>query len=160
MVKITLGEKMPEIKEISELPEFVLPAIRAAREAQKNALPPISDFYVGAVAQTFNGQLYKGANIEEAAFTSSTHAEPIAVGSANANGNRNIQHIVICGDIPGNPEAFLLPCLHCWQFLCCYAEKIGHHIEIISVTSVGNKAHLLTTDDPAPPPLLFSDIGK
>lgn len=73
------------------------------------ALPPISEFRVGAVSRGESGNLYLGANMEflGQALTMSVHAEQSAVNNAWLNGEVGLSSIAIN----------YLPCGYCRQFL-------------------------------------------
>jgi len=82
-------------------------ATLCAKLARPRAVAPISNFKVGAAALTKNGMAYPGANIEEAAFNGCIHAEPSAISGANAHGDGDVITIVVCGDIPDQPNLYL-----------------------------------------------------
>ncbi len=134
-------------------------AVMVARKVRKNAVPPISNFYVGAATLSRGGKIHAGANIEEAAFNGCVHAEPAAIASANACGDRDILTLAVCADNKNNPEAPIFPCLHCWQFICNFAEMLCHPIKIIMIRPNGDNADIITTDEPAPDFLKYGDIG-
>src|SRR3989338_4303118 len=137
----------------------ILKAIAAARAARKHAVPPVSGFIVGAAALTSQGCIYPGANVEEAAVNGTIHAETCALTGANANGDRDAMYLVICADPKKNPTRYVLPCLHCWQFIANFAEVLGHSIVIVSVHSTGADMAVVSTDGPPPPVFAYSDIG-
>ncbi len=60
--------------------------IAAAKRASRNAYRPYSRFPVGAAVLTFDGRIYTGCNVENAAYTPTVHAETVAVCSAIADG--------------------------------------------------------------------------
>ena len=64
-------EKMMDEKRKSEL-------MQAAIEARRFAYAPYSHFQVGAALLTASGKVYRGCNIESAAFTPSNCAERTA----------------------------------------------------------------------------------
>ena len=73
------------------------------------ATPPISEFYVGAIAKGKSGDIYMGANLElmgEALFHS-VHAEQSAISHAWLSGEQQIVDIVVN----------FSPCGHCRQFI-------------------------------------------
>lgn len=73
------------------------------------AKPPISEFYVGAIAKGKSGDIYMGANIElpgEALFHS-VHAEQSAISHAWLSGESQIVDIIVNAS----------PCGHCRQFM-------------------------------------------
>lgn len=78
-------------------------------EAQKFALPPISNFFVGAVALGTSGTLYFGANFEFVgqALSFTVHGEQAATA-----------HAISCGEIGMQMLAVsAAPCGYCRQFL-------------------------------------------
>ncbi|MGI2260769.1 cytidine deaminase [Shewanella sp. GXUN23E] len=73
------------------------------------ASPPISHFYVGAIAIGASGDAYMGANMElpGEALGQAVHAEQNAISHAWLKGERGIQDIVVNAS----------PCGHCRQFI-------------------------------------------
>jgi cytidine deaminase len=78
-------------------------------EAKKFAIPPISNFYVGAVARGTSGKTYFGANFEfiGEALSFTVHAEQAAVVQAMAGGETGLEMIAVSA----------APCGYCRQFL-------------------------------------------
>jgi cytidine deaminase len=78
-------------------------------EAQKFALPPISKFFVGAVALGTSGSLYFGANYEFVgeALSFTVHGEQAATANAIAHGEIGMQMLAVSA----------APCGYCRQFL-------------------------------------------
>ena len=78
-------------------------------EAQKFALPPISKFFVGAVALGSSGSLYFGANFEFVgqALSFTVHAEQAATAHAISHGEIGMQMLAVSA----------APCGYCRQFL-------------------------------------------
>ncbi|HEV2720361.1 MAG TPA: cytidine deaminase [Thermoanaerobaculia bacterium] len=78
-------------------------------EAKRFAVPPISNFYVGAVARGLSGRLYLGANFEfpGQALSFCVHAEQAAVVQAMAGGETGLEMIAVSA----------APCGYCRQFL-------------------------------------------
>lgn len=147
-----------QIIEIHNLSEYERKLIDVARIARKNAVAPISNYQVGSAVLTVNGKIFPGANIEDAAFNSTVHAEVSAISAANASGDRNIRTLALCTN-GNNPGKFPLPCLHCWQFICNYAEVLGEEIKIISVYSDGEKCAIGSTGNDLPNFLEWGSIG-
>ena len=89
------------------------------------ALPVISNFHVGAVAQGESGALYLGANLEVAGvgLNNSIHAEQSAVNNALLHREEGITRVAIN----------YAPCGHCRQFL--NEIKDSSAIEIIVLGS-------------------------
>jgi len=78
-------------------------------EAQKFALPPISNFLVGAVALGSSGSLYFGANFEFVgqALSFTVHGEQAATAHAISCGETGMQKLAVSA----------APCGYCRQFL-------------------------------------------
>ncbi|MDX6385158.1 MAG: cytidine deaminase [Blastocatellia bacterium] len=78
-------------------------------EAQKFALPPISNFFVGAVALGTSGSLYFGANFEFVgqALSFTVHGEQAATAHAISHGEIGMQMLAVSA----------APCGYCRQFL-------------------------------------------
>ncbi len=86
------------------------------------AKPPISEFYVGAIAKGKSGDIYMGANLElpgEALFHS-VHAEQSAISHAWLSGESQIVDMVVNAS----------PCGHCRQFMneLVEGEQINIHL--------------------------------
>ncbi len=83
---------------------------------------PISDFYVGAIAQGESGNFYMGANLELTgkALFHSVHAEQSAISHAWLSGEQKITGVTV--NAP--------PCGHCRQFMTELNNNDGLIIEI------------------------------
>lgn len=77
--------------------------------AQKYALPPISNFFVGAVALGSSGSIYFGANYEFVgqALSFTVHGEQAATAHAIQHGETGLQMLAVSA----------APCGYCRQFL-------------------------------------------
>jgi cytidine deaminase len=82
-------------------------------EAKKIALPPYSNFHVGAALLTQEGKFYLGGNIETSSYSLTICAERTAVFKAISEGERNFKAIAIASDSPD----FCPPCGSCRQVL-------------------------------------------
>jgi cytidine deaminase len=101
-------------------------------EAQKFALPPISNFFVGAVAQGASGSLYFGANYEFVgqALSFTVHGEQAATANAISHGETGMQMLAVSA----------APCGYCRQFL--YELTTASTLQILLPST---PAALLTT---------------
>ncbi len=90
--------------------------ITFALEARKNSYSPYSHHPVGAALLTKDGKVYKGCNIENAAFTPGNCAERTALFKAVSEGEREFSKIAIVGG-PSDAEhlSFCAPCGVCRQ---------------------------------------------
>jgi len=102
-------------------------------QAQSHAHPPISNYFVGAVASGVSGCLYFGQNIEIDGnpLGLAVHAEQSAIANAYMSGEEGVDAIAVGG----------APCGHCRQFL--------------SETAIEISMRVLT---PNSPPMKLSDL--
>lgn len=94
--------------------------IALAREAQKYAYAPYSEFRVGAVLLTKGGKTYTGANIENSSYGLSICAERVAVFKAVNDGCQDFAAICICA----SGEGFVYPCGACLQVLAEFSKDL------------------------------------
>lgn len=87
-----------------------------ARKAAEKAYAPYSRFRVGAAVLADDGSVYTGANVENAAYPSSSCAEATAVAHAASEGMRKIAATAVaCIDAKSLEGAY--PCGRCRQIL-------------------------------------------
>lgn len=91
--------------------------IRQAIAARKRAYAPYSHYLVGAALQTKKGRIYRGCNIENAAYSPSNCAERTAFFKAVSEGEREFAAIAIVGGPEEGPEQFAYPCGVCRQVM-------------------------------------------
>lgn len=89
--------------------------------AKENAYVPYSHFRVGAALLTRGGKIYRGCNIENAAYTPTNCAERTAFFKAVSEGELEFEAIAITGDA----DDYLYPCGVCRQVMAefCNPEK-------------------------------------
>lgn len=92
--------------------------IKEAMEAKKMAYVPYSHFRVGAALLTKSGKVYRGCNIENAAFTPTNCAERTAFFKALSEGEKEFQAIAINGDA----DDYLFPCGVCRQVMVEFCD--------------------------------------
>jgi cytidine deaminase len=97
-----------------------------AIEAKEKALPPYSNFHVGAALLTIDGKIFSGGNIENSSYSLTVCAERVAVFKAISEGERNFKAIAIASDDPG----FCPPCGACRQVL---HDLCGDEIDVILI---------------------------
>ena len=86
--------------------------VEAARRAQEHAYAPYSGCAVGAALEAANGQVFTGANVENAAYGTSICAERAALFAAVSQGERSFRRILVLS------ESFVpFPCGACRQAL-------------------------------------------
>jgi cytidine deaminase len=111
------------------IPVALVDALRQqARDAASNAYAPYSRFAVGAAVLTEKGEIYSGANIENASFGLSICAERNAIFHAVARGARKIVAIAV---YTTTPQA-TTPCGACRQVLA----EFGRDALVICFTDI------------------------
>ena len=85
------GQNKENVMEYKEL-------VKAALEAREMAYTPYSQFKVGAALLTKTGRIYKGCNIENAAYSPGNCAERTAIFKAIREGEKEFSAIaIVCG---------------------------------------------------------------
>ena len=85
--------------------------IQRAIDARKRAYVPYSNYPVGAALLTSSGQIFSGANVENAAYPTTMCAERVAVFKAVTEGEKEFDAIAVVTDNGG------APCGSCRQVL-------------------------------------------
>lgn len=92
--------------------------IETALEARKMAYAPYSKFKVGAALLGSNGVVYKGSNIENAAYSATNCAERTAFFNAIMDGQKEFEAIAIVGgDEAASTLDYCPPCGICRQVM-------------------------------------------
>ena len=94
-----------------------------AKEAMKNSYAPYSNYNVGAVLLTKNGNIFKGCNIENASYSLTNCAERTALFSAISNGEKEFTAICIVGGKNGKISDYAMPCGACRQALAEFCNE-------------------------------------
>lgn len=87
--------------------------------AKENAYVPYSRFRVGAALLAKSGRIYRGCNIENAAFTPTNCAERTAFFKAVSEGEKEFLAIVVNGDA----DDYLFPCGVCRQVMAEFCNQ-------------------------------------
>lgn len=116
----------------ADLTEAQQALLKKAEEVREQAYCPASRFYVGAAVRTKQGNVYAGANVENASYGLTICAEPSALVAANAAGDRQVVGIaVIARGKDFGTEGPTTPCGRCRQFINEFAHISEVDIEII-----------------------------
>lgn len=108
--------------------------VQEAIEARDSAYTPYSHFTVGAALLTQDGKIYRGCNIENAAYSPGNCAERTAFFKAVSEGERKFRAIAIVGGREGEPIHELCPpCGVCRQVMMEFCDP--HTFEVILATS-------------------------
>ena len=122
--------------------------IEEALEARENAYAPYSKFKVGAALLTKEGKIYRGCNIENAAYSPSICAERTAISSAISKGDKDFTHIaIIAGNIDKGIKDYISPCGVCRQVLLEFCDK--KNFKVILAKDV-NTYKILTLEELMP----------
>jgi len=102
--------------------------VQAAKEARKHAVPPFSNYSVGAAVLAESGKIYQGANYESAVYTLTHHAEMMAIDRAIFDGERRFKALACyVGKGPG------VPCGLCRQKI----YEAGKNMQVIGANEDG-----------------------
>ncbi|MGM0498682.1 MAG: cytidine deaminase [Bacillota bacterium] len=112
---------------------------KKAKEAQKNAYVPYSEFPLGAAVLTEDGSIYTGVNIENASFSLTNCAERSAIFTAVSQGERKIKALLIVSSTK-NPVP---PCGACRQVIQEFADG---DIEVVMMTAEGKELTMTSTE--------------
>lgn len=116
--------------------------IKVADEARKNAYCPYSDFPVGASVLTEDGEIFSGANIENASYGLTVCAERVAIFRAVAEGYRKLVALCIVAD-----QDDVFPCGACRQV---FAEFADESAEIVIANSNLSRIQIYKLSDLLP----------
>jgi cytidine deaminase len=103
--------------------------IAAARKARECSYSPYSKFAVGAAVQTRDGQIFTGANVENASYGLTVCAERIAIFNAVTHYKRDIVAIAVVTEV----EEPASPCGACRQVMA----EFGVDIKVIIANTTG-----------------------
>lgn len=115
--------------------------IRMALEAREQAYVPYSKYMVGAALLTKEGRVYKGCNIENAAYTPTNCAERTAFFKAVSEGERNCEAIAVVGGYKGAPVDYAYPCGVCRQVMMEFCNPKRFRI----ITAISEEEYLEKT---------------
>lgn len=115
--------------------------IRLALEAREMAYVPYSKYMVGAALLTKQGKVYKGCNIENAAYTPTNCAERTAFFKAVSEGEREFEAIAIVGGYQGVPASYAYPCGVCRQVMMEFCDPAKFRI----ITAISEEQYLEQT---------------
>lgn len=90
--------------------------------ARKMAYAPYSGFQVGAALLANSGKIYRGCNVENAAYGPSNCAERTAFFKAVSEGERQFRAIAIVGGAHDGPLKLCPPCGVCRQVMSEFCD--------------------------------------
>ncbi len=102
--------------------ETIRALIEDALGMMKMSYIPYSGFAVGAALLTEDGSVYRGCNIENAAYSPSVCAERTAFFKAVSEGHTRFQAIAVTGGKDRKADAFCTPCGVCRQVMMEFCD--------------------------------------
>ncbi len=91
--------------------------MKEALKAREYSYAPYSKYHVGAALLTASGKIYRGCNVENAAYSPANCAERTAVFKAVSEGEKDFKAIAIVGGLEGSGTEGAFPCGVCRQVL-------------------------------------------
>ena len=129
-IKIEIDMERCSLEELSEEERNL---VQRAIDATQNSYAKYSRFYVGAAVLLNNGEVFIGANQENAAFPSGLCAERTALFSAQANRpDQPVRMLAVAArNNTGLLSAPITPCGSCRQVILEIESRYGKPIEIL-----------------------------
>jgi cytidine deaminase len=123
--------------------------IDRALKVRSNAHAPYSGYAVGAALLTRSGEIFDGANVENASYPLSMCAERNAIFKAVSEGNQEFEAIVVASDNGGSP------CGGCRQVM----SEFGLDTSVLTVNAYGEIMLELTVEELLPEAFQPDDLG-
>lgn len=118
--------------------------VEAARAAAQGSYSPYSRFRVGAVVVGSRGEVFTGANVENASYPVSSCAEATAVNAAVSHGVRELDTVAVaCVDAEDTDGAY--PCGRCRQIMSEFGVE-----RVIVTAGEGSEVREHTLDELLP----------
>ena len=102
--------------------------MEAAIQARENSYSPYSDYRVGAALLSDTGKVFRGCNVENAAFSPGICAERTAFVKAVSEGEREFRAIAVIGGAAGGPLELAPPCGICRQVMREFCDPAAFKI--------------------------------
>ena len=124
--------------------------IEKAQQARQRAYAPYSNYRVGAALLTSSGDVFSGANVENAAYPTSMCAERVAIFKAVSEGQRQFQAIAVVTENGGSP------CGSCRQVLA----EFGLETLVLIADAQGRVVQEMIVEELLPGAFRPADLGK
>ncbi|TWK45903.1 cytidine deaminase [Bacillus paralicheniformis] len=124
--------------------------IAEALKAREFAYVPYSKFKVGAALLTEDGKVYKGCNIENAAYSLCNCAERTALFKAYSEGEKSFKVLAVAADTPGPVS----PCGACRQVI---SELCSPNMPVI-LTNLNGQIKEMTVQELLPGAFSSEDL--
>jgi cytidine deaminase len=132
---MTSGVLEARVSALADLKEADRMLAKTAQAAARNAYAPYSGFAVGAAVRTRSGNLYTGANQENAAYGVTMCAEVAALTAASSAGDFDVEAIAVAGSKfiePLGDDLVVTPCGRCRQLICEAAQISQVDVRVMS----------------------------
>ncbi|MED4239050.1 cytidine deaminase [Priestia megaterium] len=126
--------------------------IDEAKKAREMAYVPYSKFKVGAALLTKDGKVYRGCNIENAAYSMCNCAERTALFKAYSEGDKEYAALVVVADT----DRPVSPCGACRQVI---SELCPKEMKVI-LTNLKNNIQELTVEELLPGAFSSEDLHE
>ncbi|MFS0903358.1 cytidine deaminase [Priestia aryabhattai] len=126
--------------------------IDEAKKAREMAYVPYSKFKVGAALLTKDGKVYRGCNIENAAYSMCNCAERTALFKAYSEGDREYAALAVVADT----DRPVSPCGACRQVI---SELCPKEMKVI-LTNLKNDIQELTVEELLPGAFSSEDLHE
>ena len=117
--------------------------VKEAFKARENSYSPYSGFSVGAALLCKNGKVYRGCNMENAAYSPGICAERAAIYKAVSEGDKEFSKIAIVGGPTGGKiEKYAFPCGVCRQVMMEFVDP-DNFIIVVAISENEYKEYTL-----------------
>ncbi|XP_054164648.1 cytidine deaminase-like [Oppia nitens] len=110
---------------VSAESESIKKLLTEALEALKHSYCPYSHFPVGAAVLTIDGHIYRGCNVENAAYSGSICAERTAIVKAVSDGHKQFTAIAVSSKMSSQ---LIVPCGLCRQFMREFSSDLAIYL--------------------------------
>lgn len=136
--------------------------VEEAQRAARNAYAPYSGFAVGAAVRTRSGNLYTGANLENASYGVTMCAEVAALMAANSAGDFDIVALAVAGlkfREPCEHELIVTPCGRCRQLISEASQIAGIDIPVFCCSGALRDIRILRISELLPAAFGPANLG-
>lgn len=113
--------------------------VEQAIKARDKAYAPYSQVHVGAALLTSDGQIYLGADVENADAFTSICAERMAFCNAVFDGHTSFHSIAIAGWHKNSEPSVIYPCKYCIQVMKEFCA-----VDTFEIILIGSKSNTLS----------------
>ncbi len=131
----------------------------AEKQMNENPYNPYSRFSVGAAAMTIDGEIFGGANFENAAYSNTSHAEQTTLYHAGSHGKRKIKAIAVIGKGKNKLDKPVTPCGMCRQAIYEVSQVSGVDTEVVMSNTDKTLVYIVKISELLPMAFGPRDVG-